>query len=937
MDSSIYDNLKSLMAVIRDERTPLANTANRVGTALMAIVDALGLLDSEKQDGATDAFLSKKNDDTAAGVISFLQSINVTGRAVLNGGIQLGDALLLYDSENNAVKVCDRNGATMNFYATGGVSTFGFSGSDEGGGGSVDVELILQSGVPIATVAGVTIYAPETSSGGGGASTWDELSGKPSWVTDTKPSVSAFANDAGYITSAALAGYVLSSSLGSLAYKSKVGATDIADYAVLEDKIGSGAVTTNKLADLAITTAKLADASIVAQKIADAAVTNAKLQHSSMRLWGADVALGASHDGDILLGSGMGVRLTDGTKTAWIKYDSENNALYVEDNDGNAVNFYATGGVSAYGHSGIEQGGGGTVDVEQILTSGTPIATVAGITLYAPEADTSQCVASLAVVSTYDIGYYNNNTLLGQLTVPYAKITEGIGKPYGDFPGLRSYYWDKSDNSGYPTYLLISKVCAASEWSNWGAGHPMYGISGTVYGRRSGNMNGTGTWHVNAAVSYSADYIKAETSDATYMQPCVVTYGGNVYVALRLLGSGYDMMFLGSGYNLLDTPIQVRCTDLSGTCPSVTVLRDYIGVNLTATALSATSLTSKYDITTTDGNLSVARSATVQGETHLNGSVYLPDAYTFFGGSGIYVHANRPGQYPYGDAAYIGIHENHKGTDTVATVNLDGTVRLWHCLAINQDPDADASLRVGGLTKLDYLTLGGITRPDGYWFAAPSGYFGNPSSGTYTSFGDEGIELSHATPFIDFHYGKSTADYTSRLIASEDGVLMIDSATADPALRIGNAYLRYDTVNNALYVTGQDGAQINFYATGNLAGFSGLDGGSSELTNVSLTGQLTAASVNTSDIHSDNDIYIDAHGEYIYLNGSTAYVDADGWICTNELHADDRVYVHGGGVLNVGGATNSYNITDFYADGTYVYITINGKRYRFTPSSTTIV
>lgn len=38
----------------------------------------------------------------------------------------------------------------------------------------------------------------------------------------------------------------------------------------------------------------------------------------------------------------------------------------------------------------------------------------------------------------------------------------------------------------------------------------------------------------------------------------------------------------------------------------------------------------------------------------------------------------------------------------------------------------------------------------------------------------EGIELYHATPFIDFHYNKSSADYTSRIIEISSGVLNIN-------------------------------------------------------------------------------------------------------------------------------------------------------------------
>ena len=826
MDSSIYDNLKSLMAVIRDERTPLANTANRVGTALMAIVDALGLLDSEKQDGATDAFLSKKNDDTAAGVISFLQSISVAGRAVLDGGIQLGNALLLYDSENNAVKVCDRNGAMMNFYATGGVSAFGFSGSDEGGSSSVDVELILQSGVPIATVAGVTLYAPEATSGGGGASTWDELTGKPSWLTATTPAVSTFANDAGY---------VMSSDLGALASLSTVGTKQITNYAVTNDKIADGAVTetkiadasvsTSKLVDLAVTTAKLADASVIAQKIADAAVTNAKLQYSSMRLWGADVALGASHDGNILLGSNMGVRLTDGTKTAWIKYDSENNALYVVDANGNAVNFYATGGVSAFGFSGSDEGGSSSVDVEQILPNGVLIATINGVNIFAPEGGGASSWAELTgkpawltdtkpSVSAFanDAGYITSSALHwymnanNEVTTDYSVYMEDGLTVNGVFQCGDMFTFNSSGafKDDVDVEGMLTVYSTAYLWNEVYIGNATHNDSKYLW------------------FAYRGIFFEGEGSTS-----------GN---------SWYGTLCTHDAYT--QKSINLRCFNPYTVIPQLAVGGDYLdGTTLPAYTMNVT------------GGSYVNGYTVIDGWQRVSSRIETTSAY-----------ASAFVLKPYDQAG------NVDGYGNIVTPSWKSRIEMY---------DEGNGIIILDVNSEEYLRL-----------AAANGY-----------------------------------------IQARKDIKLDD----DKALRIGSAYLRWDATNNALYVTGQDGAQINFYATGNLAGFSGLDGGSSELTNVSLTGQLTAASVNTSDIHSDNDIYIDAHGEYIYLNGSTAYVDADGWICSNELHADDRVYVHGGGVLNVGGATNSYNITDFYADGTYVYITINGKRYRFTPSSTTTV
>lgn len=41
----------------------------------------------------------------------------------------------------------------------------------------------------------------------------------------------------------------------------------------------------------------------------------------------------------------------------------------------------------------------------------------------------------------------------------------------------------------------------------------------------------------------------------------------------------------------------------------------------------------------------------------------------------------------------------------------------------------------------------------------------------------EGIEIYHATPFIDFHYNKSSEDYTSRIIEVSSGVLRINEVS----------------------------------------------------------------------------------------------------------------------------------------------------------------
>ena len=359
-----------------------------------------------------------------------------------------------------------------------------------------------------------------------------------------------------------------------------------------------------------------------------------------------------------------------------------------------------------------------------------------------------------------------------------------------------------------------------------------------------------------------------------------------------------------------------------------------------------------------DGSFEVVGDSWFTGDVNVTDSLYIGDAtnksakYVWLGYRGLFIEGegSTSGNPWYGTLctqdAYTQKSINMRYFNPYTAIQqlavgsgyLDGTTVPSYTLSVIGQSYVNGSSIVDGTLQTTYLAVGGASRPNSFWFASPNGYFGNPSTGRYTQFSEGGdIELSHPTPFIDFHYGCSTADFTSRLIAAEDGVLMIQSATTDPALRIGNAYLRYDLANNALYVTGAGGAQVNFYATGNVAGFSGLDGSVSELANLDIAGQLTAASVKANYLESDGDLRLNAGlDSSIILNKNTTF-DSDGWITTPQLNATQRIVVNSGGDIRIGSAAADHRITDVYADGSYVYITINGKRYRFTPSSTTAV
>lgn len=708
--------------------------------------------------------------------------------------------------------------ANYDFFSVKNISAFGFSNSEgSGSGSSVDVTQILHEGVHIATINGVEIYAPE---GGSGASSWAELTGKPSWLTDTKPSVSDFTNDAEYITSSALSGYVKSSSLGSLAYLPLVDTANIAKHAVTEDKIAGGAVTayqladaavqtakiadravtTVKIADVAVTTAKIADGAVTAGKIAAGAIDSSKLQHSSMTLWGAEVALGASYDGHIFLGTNSGLRLTDGTHTAWLKYDSANNAVYVDDGNGNAVNFYAAGGISAYGFSGSEAGGGGPVDVEQILSSGVHIATIAGVNIYAPEGGASA----------------------------WADIT---GKPSwltDDKPKVSAF----TNDAGYIT-------AAGQLWQDNGGTYQITGVNSFRFDDANVYMTGVvdidGSFEVVGDSWFTGD---VNVTDSLYMGDSRHTSSKYLWFAYR------GIFFEGEGSTSGNPWYGTLCTHDAYTLKSI--------------------------------NLRCFNGWTQISQLAVGGDFLLG------------------------------------ATSPSYTLDVLGTVR------------ASTSLKTGDCYA-NYLVL---SNNDGTY---DYGHIVTPSWNSRITMTDDNGGMISLACGKDTYFSMNAAEGVVRSLRELN-------ITHDNGLHIGNAYLRWDSANNALYVTGKDGAQINFYATGNVAGYSGLDGSVSELANLDITGQLTAARVN---IGTNSSLYEGSSGqlkldasEGLYIGGVATHFDSDGWLY---LTSQNEIQLTDGAILRIGSAAADHGITDVYADGTYVYITINGKRYRFTPSSTATV
>ncbi len=195
------------------------------------------------------------------------------------------------------------------------------------------------------------------------------------------------------------------------------------------------------------------------------------------------------------------------------------------------------------------------------------------------------------------------------------------------------------------------------------------------------------------------------------------------------------------------------------------------------------------------------------------------------------------------------------------------------------------------------------------------------------------IEIFDTEPYIDFHYKNSTADFTSRIIESASGVLELLSSSHDPGtLKIGKAYLTYDSYNNALMVSDGSGGAVNLVATGDVAAYSGLGSGFDTLTDLTLTNKLKAkyiqatssltadsATIGRVKFYEDEDdcpvIDLSGDGENLgYITGADAFIMDRALVKRLQLY--DSI-------------EGNYKDIKYDGDNDYVYITINSVKYKF--------
>lgn len=333
--------------------------------------------------------------------------LGVSGDATFEGAISFHGIKLTYDSTNKAIKI------DGNLYATGGITAYGAGASTTGGGGLnasvISYARIIEGSYTDADLTSIpNAYAIKALSSridniaselGGLSLSWNNITGKPStftpsahthkWteITDRITKVSQLTNDKGYLTShQSLAAYLKSadaektySKLGHTHAFSEITGkpTTLAGYGVTDgvnavSVTGNGnAVTSASIDGHTLTLTKGSTFSLSGHTHTFASLTSKPTTIAGYGI--TDAYTKAQVDSTIAKylplagGTITGALTVNGIATfkskvaigdIYIINDGSGN-LYVQKTDGKtAANFYATGGITAFGASSVSGGTG---------------------------------------------------------------------------------------------------------------------------------------------------------------------------------------------------------------------------------------------------------------------------------------------------------------------------------------------------------------------------------------------------------------------------------------------------------------------------------------------------------------------------------------------------------------------------------------------------
>lgn len=228
--------------------------------------------------------------------------------------------------------------------------------------------------------------------------------------------------------------------------------------------------------------------------------------------------------------------------------------------------------------------------------------------------------------------------------------------------------------------------------------------------------------------------------------------------------------------------------------------------------------------------------------------------------------------------------------------------------------------------------------------------------------GTQGIEmntngaLAGYGGFIDFHYGGSDVDYSSRIIEEESGRITIQSraTVADPTkgiskgdaipsgliisgghnesyLQIGDIRLIYDQKNNAIKAEKFNGQAANFYATGGVSALGVPTSGSGTVDTLNVNTLKTVNNLYIGD--NSNSIYYDYDDDTLFIQSGSGDIALKGSLTMRGINATQRSINTQGGNLSLGGGY-IYLTSGVYLffESNNVKVSINGTPYTLNKS-----
>lgn len=394
---------------------------------------------------------------------------------------------------------------------TGGITTYA--------SGSTDISTIMDGVV----VDGITIDkvngALKVIGDIGGASNWDELEGKPEWITDTVPPVSTFTNDAGYITNAALNGYATQSWVNNQGFATQTWVSD--NYLLKSSYTASDILSKLKTVD---GSGSGLDADLLDGYHASGLLTSM----SSSRSTNLSITVGGHTESLSTLHVDYAQQL-ENTRTIW------------------GQNFDGTANVSGTLTSVDDIHGSGT-----FYSSNSEITNslyIGGIRLYKSQTGVITIDGDLAItggITTYAQGSRTVSTIMDGVTVDGTTISKegGVLKVIGGTGGGGgSTAW--GDITGKPSWLTTSKP-SVSYFTNDAGYVKARNIWGQYYDGSSditGEIKGCSRIHNNGSSLYLGN---SNNASYVYVQD-IVSQSGSRYWKITQNGVAYFASKLGVG------------------------------------------------------------------------------------------------------------------------------------------------------------------------------------------------------------------------------------------------------------------------------------------------------------------------------------------------------------------------------------------------------